>query len=90
MSGQDPAPLPPEAVAALQQGRTIDAIRIVRQAHGIGLRESKERVEAHLHRDPALAQAVADAKRDAGGAVWAWVFVVIAAALLLRMWLGWP
>ena len=32
-------PLPPEALAALGRGDRIGAIRIVRAAHGVGLKE---------------------------------------------------
>lgn len=39
-------PLPPEAIAALQQGRTIDAIKIIREVHGLSLLEAKQRAEA--------------------------------------------
>ena len=46
--------LPPSAVAALKQGRKIEAIKVMREEHGIGLREAKEEVEAWLARDPSL------------------------------------
>lgn len=38
--------LPPEAEAALARGRVIEAIKIVRNAEGIGLKEAKQRVDA--------------------------------------------
>jgi hypothetical protein len=38
--------LPAEALAAMREGRTIDAIRIVREATGLGLKEAKELVDA--------------------------------------------
>ena len=37
--------LPPAAVAALHEGRKIDAIKIVRQSSRLGLKEAKEAVE---------------------------------------------
>lgn len=37
--------LPPAAVAALHEGRKIDAIKIVRQSSGLGLKEAVERFE---------------------------------------------
>jgi ribosomal protein L7/L12 len=46
--------LPAEALAALRQGRTSDAIRVVREKTGIGLKEAAERVDAALQRDPSL------------------------------------
>jgi hypothetical protein len=41
-----PSQLPAEAIAALQQGNKIDAIRIVRAELGIGLKEAKDLVDA--------------------------------------------
>lgn len=41
-------PLPPEAVAALARGQTIEAIKIVRDQTGLGLKESKDLVDRHL------------------------------------------
>lgn len=39
--------LPPEAVAALARGELIQAIKIVREVTGMGLKESKDAVEAY-------------------------------------------
>lgn len=39
--------LPPEAIAALARGQVIEAIRIVREHTGLGLKESKERVDRY-------------------------------------------
>jgi hypothetical protein len=47
-------PLPLEAVTLLGEGRLIEAIKVVRKAEGVGLREAKDRVEAHLAQDPIL------------------------------------
>lgn len=49
--------LPEEAIAALRGGRTVDAVRIVREKHGLGLKEAAERVDAAVQRDPRLAGA---------------------------------
>lgn len=54
--------LPAEAIAALQQGRTIDAIKIIREVHGLSLLEAKEWAEAAqrdvapIQKQPALIQ----------------------------------
>lgn len=40
------SPLPPEVSAAAQRGDKIEAIRLLREATGLGLREAKEAVEA--------------------------------------------
>jgi hypothetical protein len=47
-------PLPPAAVAALQLGRQIEAIKILRQEQGLGLREAKDRVDRYLLDNPVL------------------------------------
>lgn len=46
--------LPPEAVAALNAGRKIEAIRIVREQQGIGLKEAKELVEGYVAVHPEI------------------------------------
>jgi len=46
--------LPETAVAALRAGRTVDAIRLVREAKGIGLKEAKDLVDAAMARDTSL------------------------------------
>jgi hypothetical protein len=46
--------LPPDAVGALERGRVIEAIKIVRVATGLGLKESKDAVDAYLAANPAL------------------------------------
>lgn len=46
-------PLPAEAASALARGQKIEAIKIVREHTGLGLKESKDLVDAHeAHADP--------------------------------------
>lgn len=40
-------PLPPAVLASLAQGRTIDAIQQLREAHGLSLKDAKDIVDAH-------------------------------------------
>lgn len=42
-----PGSFPPAAADALRRGNKIEAIRIVREHHGIGLKEAKDLVEQH-------------------------------------------
>jgi len=42
-----PQPLPAEVVAALEQGQTIEAIKRLRTATGLGLKEAKEAIDRH-------------------------------------------
>jgi ribosomal protein L7/L12 len=47
--------LPAAAIVAINQGRLIEAIKIVREnTAGLGLKEAKERVDAYVGRDPML------------------------------------
>jgi hypothetical protein len=93
----DPAPgpvlpgdgLPPEAMSALAAGNTIEAIRIVRQARGIGLQEAKAVVDAvtRTARSPGdpgnrgLAPGEVPRSKSAG-----WMVIVIAAAIAFAVW----
>ena len=47
-------PLPLEAVTLLQEGQVIAAIKVVRQAEALGLKEAKRRVDAYLSHEPLL------------------------------------
>jgi ribosomal protein L7/L12 len=53
-------PLPPAVLASLAKGRTIDAIKQLRDAHGLGLKEAKDIIDAHQH-GPAPAHTTAPA-----------------------------
>ena len=44
--------LPAEVIAALQAGRKVQAIKLLRQLEGLGLKEAKERVDAHMVKNP--------------------------------------
>lgn len=52
MNPHDPSHLPPEAAEALRAGNKIEAIRIVREKNGLGLKEAKEIVERIGATDP--------------------------------------
>ena len=46
--------LPIEALQALRDGRTVDAVRVVREVNGMGLKEAADLVDAVVLRDPSL------------------------------------
>ena len=54
--------LPAEAILALRRGQKIEAIKLTRTATGMGLKESKEAVEALLREDMAVREAFRSAK----------------------------
>jgi len=88
---QDIPPLPAAAIVAVSHGRFIEAIRIVRESEpGVGLKEAKDRVEAHVGRDPVL-KAQLDAQRAAArGRLIRWVLTIdlLIAAVLLWYFFG--
>ena len=47
------APLPADVLEALEQGQTVEAIKRLRTATGLGLKEAKEAVDQHLAGEPA-------------------------------------
>ncbi len=46
--------LPPEVVIAIQEGHTIEAIKLLREAKGLGLKEAKHAVDAYVRAHPTL------------------------------------
>lgn len=80
--------LPSEAVSALERGEMIEAIKIVRQATGLGLKESKDAVDTHLAANPALRERNAVVSAEGGRKVLftlvVFVLAVLALVLLLR------
>lgn len=46
--------LPEQAIAALNLGRKIEAIKIVRESTGLGLKEAKNLVDAYVTTQPRL------------------------------------
>jgi hypothetical protein len=69
-------PLPPEAAAAVARGQTIAAIKILRAATGMSLKDAKDAVEAHAMRIPA--------PPPGAGATTGFVFPEVAAAAIAR------
>lgn len=78
------------AVAALEQGQIIEAIKIVRQEQGLGLKESKDLVDAYLKTRPDLRRRLEAAQADARQEVVRWLVILLAlaaaAAYILAQW----
>jgi hypothetical protein len=78
-----PSPsFPATAIPALEQGQTIEAIKIVREQRGLGLKESKDLVDAYLKTRPDLQRRLQAAQSEAwrGFVRWLAVFLALAAA----------
>lgn len=50
--------LPEAVIAAIQSGRKIDAIKILRGETGLGLKDAKHAVDAYVRRHPDLASQI--------------------------------
>jgi hypothetical protein len=77
-----PSAFPPAAVAALEQGNIIDAIKIVRLDRSLGLKESKDLVDAYLKSRPDLQRRLEAVQAEArqGFVQWLVIFLALAAA----------
>ena len=51
---KDPAisQLPANVLAALKRGRTVEAIKLLREATGLGLKEAKDAIDGHTSGEP--------------------------------------
>ncbi|MEP7302618.1 MAG: ribosomal protein L7/L12 [Caldimonas sp.] len=77
-----PATLPGAVAAALQRGDRIEAIRLLREAAGLGLKEAKEAVESFQDaaRGAASERAPGEVPRSRAGL---WLAIALGAAALL-------
>lgn len=82
--GPVPDELPPAALEALARGRRLEAVKIVRQAYGIGLKEARDRVAAHARGDPAAHPAAP--REDSGLRRLALLLALALAAAALYGW----
>ncbi len=73
--------LPREALAALQRGSKIDAIKCVRIARGVGLKEAKEIVEQFLERSPDVKNRMASANVESAKGGFRWLLLIAAIAV---------
>ena len=93
-----PAVVPPAALAALAAGKKVEAVRITRDATGLGLAEAKQLVDAHMHpgaADVGLASSSASAnpmlepgRVSSSGFKWLPVAIVVLLAVLAWFYLG--
>ncbi len=81
---RDAPELPPEVVEALRANRKIEAIKLLREATGLGLREAKERIEAEA--TPAQGAGAPTVKRGTRGAGPVLIALIVA-AVAAYLWL---
>ncbi|MBE0626791.1 MAG: ribosomal protein L7/L12 [Burkholderiales bacterium] len=77
--------IPGEAITALERGSKIDAIKCVRIARGVGLKEAKEIVEQFIDASPSVKSRMnsANAQSAKGGLRWLFLITAIAVAAYL-------
>jgi len=82
--------LPQPTIAALEQGNTIEAIKIVRLERSFGLKESKDLVDAYLKSRPDLRRRLEAAQAEArqGFVRWLVILLALAAAVAYVLTLG--
>ena len=74
--GQDDATLPAAAIVALNRGRVIEAIKLVRDSEpGLGLAAAKARVDAYVARDPMLKSQVEQQVKASRSRLVRWVII---------------
>lgn len=59
--------MPIQAIQALERGSKIEAIKLLRESSGMGLKESKEAVEVYLDANPIIHERLQQAAREKGG-----------------------
>lgn len=68
------APLPPEVIEALKNGQKIQAIGLMRQLTGAGLKEAKDAVDNYQLTSGATVGGLSPGQvGSAGGTIWGWI-----------------
>ena len=80
--------LPTAAALAVNDGRLIEAIKIMRETERLDLSAAKARVDAYVAADPRLAEATANRQREAKRRLIVWV-VAIDAVLVIAGLIWW-
>lgn len=75
MSAQT-ADIPAEAIDALWRGNKIEAIKMVRRARNLDLKDAKHRVEEYVRNDPALQQKLAAVQAETAAALVRWLVIL--------------
>lgn len=80
------APLPPDVMQALRNGNKIEAVRLVRQHRGLGLREAHLLVESLAAKEPVPIENLSPgAPRKPAGLLWLAILLIVAAYVVYRV-----
>ena len=77
-------PLSEAVIAAIQQGRKIEAIKLFRQETGLGLQEAKDAVEAYERLHPSTVRLAGPKAESSFGRLLLIAAVVAAAVVIYR------
>lgn len=69
--------IPTEALAALERGNKIEAIKIIRVAGNLGLKEAKDLVELYLEKNPELKARMDQANKEIAAGFFRWLIPLI-------------
>ncbi len=69
-------PLPLEAAALLGEGKLAEAVEALRRAEGVGRRDARRRVDAHLAQEPLLRVQIETQQRAARRRFFFWFVLV--------------
>ena len=75
--------MPQEALNKLSEGNKIEAIKIIREHNGTGLKESKEFAEKWIENNPGIQQLYEDKLRQTRSKLFIFALIVIFAILLV-------
>lgn len=73
--------LPPEAAAAIEQGRMIEAIKLVRQTRHLELKEAKDVVDRYVQARPHLQRKLTEAQTESKRGCLIWLLTLLAAGI---------
>jgi hypothetical protein len=85
-------PLPPEPATLLTEGQVGEAIKVLRESHGLTSHQAKKWVEAHIADDPMLRVQIETQRRARRRRVFGWFLVVdvLITALVIYYLFYWP
>ncbi len=87
-SEPDAVNFPVEVILSLENGRFTDAIKTLRTARGIGLKEAKDIVELYLANHPRLRERCDVARKHGGRKALIWIVATLFACAVIYLTLG--
>ncbi len=82
MSTDKERDIPASVVAALSQGQKIEAIKLLREANAIGLKEAKDAVEEYIKSRPELSMRLAAMQKESIKGFFRWVIILVVLSLM--------